>query len=340
MDISLDEARVFAQAGNGGNGSKSFLRTKSNPMGGPDGGNGGNGGNVILMANQNLNTLLTFKYKRIFTAQNGISGKSTKRHGKCGANAIIKVPLGTRVFHATTKEMIADLTEHNQECTLAIGGKGGSGNVTFRHSCNRSPRQIGLGTEGEKGVFILSLSSLADVGLVGLPNAGKSSLLACTTAAKAKVAPYPFTTIRPQIGFVEVRNFDGFHMVDIPGIIARASDGVGMGKRFLKHIQRSKILLFLIDASSPNPLSDYQIINKEIEQYSKKLAKCKKIIALNKIDLLTPRKLVKLTNKIKEKLQTDVYLVSATTKNGIKEMLNNIFDYIEEERKKERSNTR
>ena len=331
MTNSLDEARIFVKAGKGGNGSSSFLKTRYNAMGGPDGGNGGNGGNVIIKANQNINTLIFFQHQRIFHAPNGENGSKEKRHGKSGSNLTIEVPVGTQVIDSKTEKTVIDLTEHNQTFTLCKGGKGGMGNVIYKTSTNRAPRKATSGKEGEEGLFAISVESLGDIGLLGLPNSGKSSLLAQTSNAKVKVGDYQFTTTRPQLGFVEVENFDGFTMIDIPGLIENASQGAGMGYKFLKHIKRCKALLHIVDISSKNPIEDWRKISQEVKQYQGNLVDKIKFIALNKVDLLDKEEIKRITAQFKKVAKLPIYKISAKNKTDLEKLKKDLFYYIKNE---------
>jgi GTP-binding protein len=278
----LDEARIFVKAGDGGNGALSFRREKFVPFGGPDGGDGGRGGSVFLRVNHNENTLLQFQHRRHFKAGRGGHGSGAKKHGRNGENFIIDVPPGTVV--STEDGLLADLVRPDEMLMVARGGRGGLGNVHFATPTNRAPRIAEKGEPGEERWLRLELKTIGDVGLVGLPNAGKSSLLAAISAARPKIAAYPFTTLSPNLGVAEVGDI-AIVVADIPGLIEGAHAGVGLGHRFLRHVERSRVLLHVVDASAPDPAADYQTIRDELAQYSAELAERPYLVALNKMDL-------------------------------------------------------
>ncbi len=287
----LDVVDIYAKGGAGGNGSMSFRREKFVPRGGPDGGNGGSGGSVILEANEQLSTLSEFRHRRHFRAEPGTPGKGKGMHGRNGEESIIKVPLGTIIYRIVDRredderlELVADLSQHGQRAVLAAGGRGGRGNVSFASSIRQAPDFAQKGASGEEGWFRLELKLIADIGLVGLPNAGKSSLLSATSAARPKIASYPFTTLEPNLGVVDV-GYDSFVVADIPGLIEGAHEGAGLGLDFLRHIQRTKILVHLIDGSSADPLDDMSRVNNELTLYDEELARKPQIVAINKLDL-------------------------------------------------------
>jgi len=286
----IDYARIHVHGGNGGNGCLSFRREKFIPKGGPDGGNGGKGGDVIAVASSELNTLLNFRYKKQFFAEKGQHGMGANKTGHDGENIILKVPLGTEVYELdeqnNRKYKIADLAEENEDVILAKGGKGGRGNATFKSSTNQAPRKITPGKEGEEKYYELELKLMADVGLVGFPNAGKSTLISHLSSAHPKIADYEFTTLEPCLGVVKVDEYKTFVIADIPGIIEDAHEGKGLGLRFLRHIERTKVLLFLIDITSDNISNKYEILNNELHSYNTELDRRQKLIVLNKIDLL------------------------------------------------------
>jgi GTPase len=287
----IDRARIFVKAGNGGNGSSSFRREKYIPRGGPDGGDGGPGGHVRLRAAQNLTSLLPFQYNQKFSAQVGGPGRSQQRHGKTGASLDIDVPVGTMVWDDETGELLADLTEPESDVQVARGGKGGLGNVHFKSSVRQAPRIAELGEPGQERWLRLELRLIADVGLVGLPNAGKSTLLAAATRARPKVADYPFTTLQPHLGVVEVGGVGGqtFVMADIPGLIEGAAEGAGLGHEFLRHVTRTSVLVHVLDASGGlegrDPLADFVTINEELAAYDPDMASKPMLVALNKVDI-------------------------------------------------------
>lgn len=282
----IDHVRLYCRSGKGGAGSRHLRREKYVPKGGPDGGDGGRGGHVILRANAQMWTLLPLRYTKHIFAENGASGARSKRTGKQGADRLVEVPLGTVVKDALTEEVLEELVEDGEEFVLLRGGRGGLGNQHFHTSTNQTPRYAQPGEPGEEGEFILELKVLADVGLVGFPNAGKSTLLSVVSAARPEVADYPFTTLTPNLGMVEYRDHQSFVMADIPGIIEGAHQGRGLGLRFLRHIERNSILLFMVPADSPDPAAEYRILLNELNQYSPELLDKKRILAISKSDLL------------------------------------------------------
>src|SRR3990170_3536635 len=285
----IDEAKIHVHAGDGGNGCISFRREKFVPKGGPDGGNGGNGGHVIIRADKQLNTLLDFKYRRHYDGERGEHGRGKKQDGRWGKDVVLKVPCGTIVRDSQTGEIVADLVENGQEVTAVRGGKGGRGNSEFATSTNQAPRIAEPGTSGEEREIALELKLLADVGLVGFPNAGKSTLISVISAAKPKIADYPFTTLEPNLGVVDMGDYKTFVVADIPGLIEGASEGAGLGDRFLRHVERTKLILHLVDVSSisgRNPVEDYKIINRELAAYNEDLALRPQVVIATKIDSL------------------------------------------------------
>ena len=288
----IDYARIHVRGGNGGNGCLSFRREKFIPKGGPDGGNGGKGGDVIAVASSDLNTLLSFRYNKQFFAEKGQHGMGSNKTGHDGESIVLKVPLGTEVYEIDQQNnriaKIADLAEENEDVIIAHGGKGGKGNATFKSSRNQAPRKTTPGKEGEEKYYEFILKLMADVGLVGFPNAGKSTLISHLSSAHPKIADYEFTTLEPCLGVVNVGDFKTFVIADIPGIIEDAHEGKGLGLRFLQHIERTQVLLFLIDITSENIQEKYQILQNELLSYNKELDKRQKLVVLNKIDLLAP----------------------------------------------------
>lgn len=319
----IDEARIYIKAGNGGDGSVSFRREKFIDRGGPDGGNGGRGGSIILVCNTNLNTLLQFRYNRHFIAQDGSNGKGRNMTGKSGQDLILEVPLGTQVciesedFESGKAAILFDFTKEGESFEVLAGGKGGLGNANFKSSTNRSPRKRTEGESGEELDIVLKLKLLSDAGLIGLPNAGKSTFLSVTTSATPKIADYPFTTLKPALGVVYVDE-EEFVLADIPGLIKGAHTGSGLGDRFLKHIERCRILIHLIDANTDNIVQDYLTIRNELASYSDLLAEKKEIICINKIDLLTKEELdIKLAELKSLDSCVEIYPISTYTKFGI-----------------------
>ncbi|TNJ35137.1 Obg family GTPase CgtA [Arenimonas terrae] len=286
----VDEAQIMVYAGKGGNGCISFRREKFIPLGGPDGGDGGNGGSVFLEADENLNTLIDFRHQRQFRAQSGQSGMGRQAFGKAGEDIVIRVPIGTEVINVETDEIIGDLTEHGDRLLVAQGGIGGKGNVHFKSSVNRAPRKAGTGTPGEEREIRLELKLLADVGLLGFPNAGKSTFIRAVSAATPKVADYPFTTLYPNLGVVSVEMDRSFVIADIPGLIEGAADGAGLGSLFLRHVQRTRVLLHLVDMApfddGVDPATQVRAIENELRKYDPGMLEKPRWLVLNKADLL------------------------------------------------------
>ncbi len=322
----IDYAEIDVKAGDGGNGAATFRREKYVPKGGPSGGNGGKGGDIIFEAHHNFSTLLDFRYKKNYKAQNGEHGGNSLKDGKNGKNIIINVPVGTLVKDSLTGRIIADLDEDKKSIIIARGGRGGKGNSNFATPTNQAPRYAEDGKAGEVKKIILELKLIADVGLVGFPNAGKSTLISVISAAKPKIADYPFTTLEPVLGIVKYKDYKSFTVADIPGIIEGAHEGKGLGHKFLRHIERTKILLFLIDITSEDYENTFDILNNELKTYSKILAGKKKIVALSKADLLEEDEIKKLSKKkIKNSSATGPLLIfSSATKFG----LENLLDYL------------
>lgn len=336
----IDEARVFLTAGNGGNGASSFRREKFIPRGGPDGGDGGRGGSIILECVKDLNTLIDFRFRQSFIAKSGIGGKGANKNGNSGQDLVLKVPVGTQVFSEETGEMLFDLMNDGETVVVAKGGRGGLGNSNFKSSINRAPTFAQKGEEGQSIWVILKLKLLSDAGLLGMPNAGKSTFLAATTRAKPKIADYPFTTLRPQLGVVYVDGHE-FVLADIPGLIQGASEGKGLGDRFLKHIERCGVLLHLIDGSAEDVVENYRVIREELAGYSPELLEKPEVVALNKIDLLDAAEVKKKITKLKTFLKKQgvakpqVSAISAATTEGTEEVLRALHQKILEHRSKE-----
>ena len=329
----IDETVITVRAGSGGSGCLSFRREKYIPFGGPDGGDGGNGGSVIIRATDNLNTLADFKNKSLFKAENGKSGGSKNKHGKNGQDLIINLPIGCIVYDNDTGEELFDLDDENKSYVIVKGGDHGYGNVRFKTSTNRAPRKKTDGKEGEYKEIKIILKVLADVGLVGLPNAGKSSFLQAVSMAKPKVADYEFTTLTPNLGVVLYSDYEKFVIADIPGIIEGASKGVGLGIRFLKHISRTKMLLNIIDCSNKtyeSIIDEIEKIKFELNNYDEMLVKKDKWIVINKIDLLSNDEVISLREGFK-KSSLNVYFISTIDKTGIKELTNRIYEFLKYE---------
>lgn len=320
----VDYARVEAQSGNGGHGAVTFRREKYVPKGGPSGGNGGNGGNVIIKASNNLHTLLDFRYKKKYNAAKGDNGGSSLKDGKNGSDIIIKVPVGTIVKDAETEKILFDLDENDKEVILAKGGRGGKGNSKFATSTNQTPRTAEDGKPGEYKKVILELKLIADVGLVGFPNSGKSTLISKLSAARPKIADYPFTTLEPNLGIVKYKDFQSFTVADIPGIIEGASQGKGLGHQFLRHIERTRIILFLIEVTSENLAKDFEILFNELKNYSPKLIQKNMLVALSKTDLIETEKVKEATQNKFKGIQEIPIVFSSVTGFG----LNNLLDIL------------
>jgi GTP-binding protein len=321
----VDEANIRVEAGDGGDGCLSFRREKFIPRGGPDGGDGGDGGSIFFQANVNLNTLVDFRHRRLHRAKRGQDGMGSERTGKSGADLIIVVPIGTTVFDADTKELIGDLLKDGQKLCVAKGGEHGLGNVHFKSSTNRAPRKTTKGTLGEKRNLHLELTVLADVGLLGMPNAGKSTFIRAVSAARPKVADYPFTTLHPNLGVVRVEEYKNFVIADIPGLIPGAAEGAGLGIQFLKHLSRTGILLHFIDIApqdGSDPVATAKAIIAELEKFSAELAGKERWLVLNKIDLVPESEVESCCNKIIKQLnwQGPVFKISALKKQGTKEL--------------------
>lgn len=329
----IDESTIHLKAGNGGNGASSFRREKFVPRGGPDGGDGGDGGNIILKATRDLNTLIDFRYKQHFKADNGKSGMGGNKNGSYGKDLVLRVPVGTQVIDLESEEVICDFKEHDQEYLIAKGGRGGLGNYNFRSSTNQAPRYTKPAQPGEELSVNLHLKLLSDVGLVGLPNAGKSTFLSSSTRAKPKIADYPFTTLKPQLGVSYVDGSE-FVIADIPGLIKGASQGKGLGDRFLKHIERCGVLLHLIDAISEDVVGDYDVIRTELEGYGDEIIKKVEIVALNKADVVEKedldKKISKLKSHIKKKYKKSakIFVISAVSGQGVEDVLRELKDHV------------
>lgn len=317
----LDYAEIEVQAGKGGDGAVSFRREKYVPKGGPSGGNGGNGGSVIIKAYHNLSTLLDFRYKKIYKAGNGESGGSSLKDGKNGKDIVIKVPVGCVIKNAETGKVIIDLDKDEKEIILAKGGKGGKGNSNFATSTNQAPRFAEEGKPGEKKKLVVELKLIADIGLVGFPNAGKSTLISKISAAKPKIADYPFTTLEPNLGIVRYKDFHSFTVADIPGIIEGAHEGKGLGLQFLRHIERTRILLFLIDINSENYQKQFDTLLNEIKTYSKKLALKTKIVSVSKADLIDEVELKKIEKKKIKNSDSPLLIFSSVSGYGMSKLV-------------------
>jgi GTP-binding protein len=316
----LDEAKVFVKAGTGGAGAVSFRREKFIEFGGPDGGDGGKGGDVVVECVEGLNTLVDYRYRQHFKARTGGHGMGRNRHGAATPDVILKVPVGTEVLDEDGETLIADLTEVGSRVVVARGGNGGFGNAYFKSSTNRAPRRANPGLPGEERWIVLRLKLIADAGLVGLPNAGKSTFLAAVSAAKPKIADYPFTTLTPGLGVVRVGDVD-FVLADIPGLIEGAHEGVGLGDRFLAHVERCRALLHLVDATGENPAAAYRIVRRELEAYGHGLADKPEIVALSKADAVSAEALDEASAAFEAETGRRPFLVSAASRRGVPDVL-------------------
>ena len=323
----LDQVKIFVKAGDGGSGSASMRREKFVEFGGPDGGNGGKGASIILKAERNLNTLIDYRYTQHFKAERGQNGMSKNKTGRSGQDLYLKVPIGTQVLEEDNKTLLFDFKNEKEEFVLANGGRGGLGNTNFKTSTNRAPRKFTKGNIGEEFWIWLQLKTIADIGIVGLPNAGKSSLLASITNANPKIANYKFTTLNPNLG---VATYDDkeITIADIPGLIEGAHTGVGLGIKFLKHIERCKTLLHMIDITDKNLESSYKQIKKELSSYSKELLNKKEIIVLNKIDLLEKKIVEKIKKKFSKNKKSEVVILSTRDKKSITNIKTKLLSYV------------
>jgi len=329
----IDEVKIHLKAGRGGSGSSSFRREKFVPRGGPDGGDGGRGGSVVLRCTRDLNTLIDFRFQQHFAAANGVAGRGGNKSGLSGDDLVLRVPLGTQVFNNDESELLFDLMEDGQEVVVAKGGRGGLGNTHFKSSVNQAPTYSQPGEEGEELWVRLKLKLLSDAGLLGMPNAGKSTFLAATTRAKPKIADYPFTTLKPQLGVVYVDEHE-FVLADIPGLIEGASEGRGLGDRFLKHVERCGVLLHLLDVSSDDVVENYRVIREELANYSPELSEKKEVVALNKIDAVGEDELKEKVKKLKAYLKKSgqknpkIFTISAAANKGLTEVLRALYEEI------------
>lgn len=328
----IDRARIFVQSGKGGDGMSSFRREKFVPKGGPDGGDGGHGGNVVLVADRNVNTLVDFRFRRLFKAKPGGKGQGANCYGRNAEDLLITVPLGTIVKDEESGQIIADLSHDGQQAVVAKGGRGGRGNWHFRSSSNRTPTFAERGEPGEERWLRLELKVLADIGLLGYPSVGKSSILRKVSAAQPEVAAYHFTTLNPILGVVDLSDHRSFVMADIPGLIEGASEGVGLGHDFLRHIERTKILVHVLDVSGMegrDPIEDYEKINEELRKYSEKLSRKKQIIAANKIDMIGDSDNLERLKAYMDERGQEVYPICAMTGEGLEVLLERLWDLLE-----------
>jgi GTP-binding protein len=327
----LDEAKVYIRSGDGGNGCLAFRREKFIEFGGPSGGNGGRGGDVVVVAVDGLNTLIDYRYQQHYTAQNGRPGMGKDRHGAGGSDVVMKVPVGTQIYEEDGETLLADLTEVAQQAVLAKGGNGGFGNAHFKSSTNRAPRHTNPGQPGEERTIRLRLKLIADAGIVGLPNAGKSTFLAAVSAARPKIADYPFTTLHPQLGVVGIDGRE-FVLADIPGLIEGAHEGLGLGDRFLGHVERCRVILHLVDGTGDHAGKAYETVRTELEAYGGGLAKKAEVVALNKADALTPEVLKQQVARLKRAAGRTPLVVSAATGAGVPEVLRALIKVIDDAR--------
>lgn len=326
-----DYVKIIAKAGNGGNGAISFRREKYVAAGGPDGGDGGKGGDIYFEVDPDSNTLIDFRYNKKYKAENGKNGEGAHKYGKSGADLYIKVPIGTIVKDASNNRIIADLSRPGQKELILAGGRGGKGNSHFATSTRQAPRFAQDGEKGEEKELILELKLLADVGLIGFPNVGKSTFLSMTTSATPKIADYHFTTLEPNLGVVKTEFGDSFVIADIPGIIEGASEGTGLGLQFLRHIERTRLLLHVIDVSGSegrNPVQDFKTINAELKKYSEKLSKRKQIVVANKIDAMQDEKLYEELEKVAKENKMEIFKISAATGEGISKLLSHVSEVL------------
>ena len=326
-----DYTKIIIKSGDGGNGAATFRREKYVAAGGPDGGDGGNGGNIYFQVDKDKNTLIDFRYNKKFKAKNGENGSGNHCNGKYGEDLYIKVPIGTVVKDVKTGKVVVDLSKPNQKELILKGGRGGRGNSHFATSTRQAPRFSEDGEKGEEKELILELKLLADVGLLGFPNVGKSTFLSTVTEARPKIANYHFTTLEPNLGVVKMKNGDGFIIADIPGIIEGASEGVGLGIQFLRHVERTRLLLHFLDVSGQegrNPVEDFYAINEELKKYSEKLSTRKQIIVANKIDVIQDEKLLEEVEKLAKKEGLELYKISGATKQGVQELIDHVSEVL------------
>ncbi|MEY4858574.1 MAG: GTPase ObgE [Pseudomonadota bacterium] len=324
----LDEAKIWVKAGDGGDGVVAFRREKFIEFGGPDGGNGGKGGNVIAEAVAGLNTLIDYRYAQHFKARKGGNGAGSDRTGAASDDVVLKLPVGTQIFAEDRETMIADLDKLGKRVVLALGGDGGFGNANYKTSTNRAPRRADKGWPGEERWLWLRLKLIADAGLVGLPNAGKSTFLAAASAARPKIADYPFTTLHPQLGVVRLNATEEFVLADLPGLIEGAAEGAGLGTRFLGHVERCKVLLHLVDGAAADPARAYRTIRRELAEYGHGLESRPELVALNKADAMTPQARTARVKALSRAAGKPVMLISGASGEGVPELLRALADMI------------
>ncbi|MFB9374808.1 GTPase ObgE [Algimonas porphyrae] len=333
----LDQAKIFLSSGNGGAGCVSFRREKYIAFGGPNGGDGGRGGHVYVEATQDLNTLIDYRYRQHFKAGTGTHGMGRDRTGAAGEDQIIRVPIGTQVIDAETDEVLVDLTEDGQKVMLAQGGNGGWGNTRFKSSTNQSPRNANPGEPGEERWVWLRLKVIADAGLVGLPNAGKSTFLAAVSAAKPKQADYPFTTLHPHLGVVDLGPGERFVLADLPGLIEGAAEGAGLGHRFLGHVERCAAIIHLVDATAEDPTGHYRVIRSELSAYGEGLIDKPEIVVLTKCEAIDQKALETAQADLEAECGQTVFLISSVARQGLKPLLSAVYQYVDARRTAERA---
>ncbi|MFI4941020.1 MAG: Obg family GTPase CgtA [Burkholderiales bacterium] len=336
----IDEAKIEVIAGDGGNGCASFCREKFRPFGGPDGGDGGKGGSIWAIADRNVNTLVDYRFSKLHKARNGENGRGADCYGKGADDIMLRMPVGTLIIDNNDGEIIADLTEHGQEALLVKGGEGGWGNIHFKTSTNRAPRQKGDGKEGERRELRLELKVLADVGLLGMPNAGKSTFISAVSNARPKIADYPFTTLHPNLGVVRVSHEKSFVIADIPGLIEGAADGVGLGVQFLRHLQRTRLLLHIVDLApfdTVDPVKEAKAIIKELKKYDESLFEKPRWLVLNKLDMVPEGERKKRVKDFVKRFgwKGPVFEISALTREGCEDLVVEIYNYLAEQRQAE-----
>jgi GTP-binding protein len=325
----FDEASIYVKAGDGGDGCVAFRREKFVPFGGPSGGHGGSGGDVYLEVDRNLNTLIHFKQRSHFKAEGGTRGSGKNQQGKSGSERVIRVPAGTAVYDAETGELLADLVDEGQRVRVARGGRGGRGNSAFATPTNQAPQIAEHGEPGEESWLRLELKLIADVGIVGMPNAGKSTLLSVVSAARPKIAAYPFTTLQPNLGVVTVEGYRTFVMADVPGLIEGASEGAGLGHQFLRHVERTRLLVHLLDGAATDPLADYSTINGELQQFSERLAAKPQVVALNKMDLPDAQAWWPLVQAAMQEHGVEAHAISAVTGQGVQPLIRRLRELLD-----------
>lgn len=333
----LDQAKIYIRSGNGGAGSVSFRREKYIEFGGPNGGDGGRGGHVFVEATQDLNTLIDYRFRQHVKGGTGGHGMGRDRSGASGEDIVLKVPIGTQVIDADTDEVLVDLTEDGERIMLAKGGNGGWGNARFKSSTNQAPRNANPGEPGEERWVWLRLKVIADAGLVGLPNAGKSTFLAAVSAAKPKQADYPFTTLHPHLGVVDLGPGERFVLADLPGLIEGAADGAGLGHRFLGHVERCAAIIHLVDVTSPDPAESYRVIRGELDAYGEGLIDKPEIVALTKCEVMDPDDILVAKLELEAEVGHNVFLISSVARQGLKPLLSSVYQHVDKRRLSERT---